>query len=67
MAIERYEVVKFDKRTGKESEPVFSTLSRHEAKQKAAKSNDELTHNQRQQGEFRVRTGNPFYRFSFDN
>ena len=67
MGIERYEVVKFDKRTGKESEPVFSTLSRREAKQKAAKSNDELTHNQRQEGEFRVRTGNPFYRFSFDN
>jgi hypothetical protein len=67
MAIERYEVVKFDKRTGKESEPVFSTLSRPEAKQKAAKSNDELTRNQRQQGEFRVRRGNPFYRFSFDN
>jgi len=67
MAIQRYEAVKFDKRTGKESEPVFSTLSRREAKQKAAKSNDELTHGQRQAGEFRVRTGNPFYRFSFDN
>ena len=67
MAIERYEVVKFDRLTGKESEPVFSTLSRPEAERNAAKSNNELTHVQRQISEYRVRTGDPFYRFRFAN
>jgi hypothetical protein len=67
MAKERFEVIKFDKRTGKEVGVVFSTLNQGEAERVTAKHNDDLTPQQKEKIEFRCRPGNPSYRIRMAN
>jgi hypothetical protein len=61
MAKLRFEVVKFDIRTGHQVEVVFSTSSKLEAERVAAKYNDDRTPQQRREIEFRWRSGDPSY------
>jgi hypothetical protein len=60
---ERYEVVRYNKRTGvAEEPPVFSTLNPVEAEQIVATRNAELTPAEREEMEFRRRSV-PSYEF----
>jgi hypothetical protein len=61
MARERFLVARFDKRTGKQTEIVFSTLDKAEAERVSAKYNDDLSPRQRNKIEYRWQPGDPFY------
>jgi hypothetical protein len=61
MARERFLVARFDKRTGKQTEIVFSTLDKAEAERVSAKYNDDLSPRQRNKIEYRWQPADPFY------
>jgi hypothetical protein len=62
MAKETFLVEKFDKRTGKSIETVLSTVNENEAKEANVKYNDDRTIEQRDEIEYRLRSGDPSYK-----
>jgi hypothetical protein len=65
MSTERYEVVKFNKRTGKRIPGMFfSGSSQDEIQRRADKMNADLPAEQKEEVEFRCCSGDPFYKFT---
>jgi hypothetical protein len=64
MARERFLVARFDKRTGKQTEIVFSTLDKAEAERVSAKYNDDLSPRQRDKIEYRWQPGREHVRWT---
>jgi hypothetical protein len=64
MAMERYEVVKFNKRTGKRIPGMFFTGSNRNETQLRADKMNRLGAAQKEEIEFRCCAADPFYRFT---